>query len=250
MKKLRSLSIISLSLIISNGWNLPTEAHGGVPLNERNLKSVHGLFYIPTAVLNLIEVFQNLSKPAKHTEDSCKTSLQGCAGQDLVRHLKEIFVTAGVPAEWVWVAEVESSFDPLARSQKGARGLFQIMPETAERFGLHVNLEDERLDPEKNASVAAKYLKVLHDEFGSWRLALAAYNVGEGYVRRILRMRNAITFDEIEYELPSETRLYVAKVFSVVQLKEGVNPDLLVSPNGSIQTQPLAWQTLRKFLVG
>ncbi len=138
-----------------------------------------------------------------------------------VSKLKPIFKAEGVPSELVWLAEVESSFDPAARSPVGALGLYQFMPATAERFGLSIRPEDERLVPERSATAAAKYLKFLHKRFGSWQLALAAYNAGEGRVGKLLQKHNANSFDGISEFLPSETRMYVPKVLAVVKVREG-----------------------------
>lgn len=136
--------------------------------------------------------------------------------------LRRCFVTAGVPAELVWLAEVESSFDPDALSPKGARGLFQLMPETARELGLGLGLDDERLDPERAATAAARRLRALYLRFGDWPLALAAYNVGAGYVQRALQRQRAKTFAEIAPSLPLETRMYVPKVLAVLQVRAGV----------------------------
>ena len=143
------------------------------------------------------------------------------AAQEYVSALHAIFVAAGIPGELVWLAEVESSFNPSARSPVGARGLFQLMPGTAEELGLSTFLPDERIDPAKSARAAAQMLGTLHKRFGDWPLALAAYNAGPGRVRRILTQENARTFAEIAPLLPMETRLYVPKVLALVQVRAG-----------------------------
>jgi membrane-bound lytic murein transglycosylase D len=150
---------------------------------------------------------------------------------ELVPRLKEIFAAAGVPPELVWIAEVESSMNPEATSPVGARGLFQFMPLTAARFGLSTSVMlDERTDPEKSARAAAAYLRILHRRFGSWPLALAAYNAGEGRVGRLLARENATTFDAVAHRLPLETRMYVPKVLATVAAREAVDPDALPGP--------------------
>jgi membrane-bound lytic murein transglycosylase D len=150
--------------------------------------------------------------------------------EQLIPKLKKIFEEEGVPTEWVWLIEIESNFMIDAESAKGAKGLFQFMPETAERFGLKIGLKDERLNPEKSARAAAKYLKFLYEKFGSWRLALAAYNAGEGRVERLLQAHNGKTFDHISFDLPSETRHYVIKVLDVVKSRENLDPQKLPAP--------------------
>jgi membrane-bound lytic murein transglycosylase D len=125
-----------------------------------------------------------------------------------------------VPPELAWLAEVESSLDAAAESPAGALGLYQFMPVTAQRFGLRTGGSDDRTSPEKSARAAAQYLRLLHQRFGSWGLALAAYNAGEGRVGRILRKRAARTFDEIAEDLPSQTRTYVPKVIATLAVRE------------------------------
>jgi membrane-bound lytic murein transglycosylase D len=139
-----------------------------------------------------------------------------------VSFLKPIFAAAQVPAELVWVAEVESSFDPRARSPVGAAGLFQLMPDTAHRYGLRTWPLDQRLKPENSGRAAAQYLCYLHRRFKDWRLALAAYNAGEGTVQNLLTRRKAASFDAISTHLPAETQLFVPKVEATVLRREGL----------------------------
>jgi len=139
-----------------------------------------------------------------------------------VSRLKPIFISQKVPAELVWIAEVESSFDPRARSPAGAAGLFQLMPETAKRFGLRTFPSDQRLAPEDSALAAAKYLQYLHRHFNDWSLALAAYNAGEGTVQNLLNRHKAHTFDDIATSLPAETQMYVPKVEATLMRREGL----------------------------
>src|SRR5581483_10086003 len=84
------------------------------------------------------------------------------AAKDYVSELKPVFTAQKVPPELVWVAEVESGFDRRARSPAGAAGLFQLMPDTAKRFGLSLFPFDERYQPEPSATASAQYLKNLY----------------------------------------------------------------------------------------
>jgi len=149
----------------------------------------------------------------------------------LVPRIKKVFSSEGVPPQWVWLAEVESSMNPNAKSPVGAKGLFQLMPATAKRFGLKLSPVDERTNPEKSARAAAQYLKILHKQFGAWPLVLAAYNAGEGRVGKLLKKNQTKSFDKIAPDLPVETRMYVPKVMAVVELREGVNPATLPAPS-------------------
>ena len=131
--------------------------------------------------------------------------------------IEPILREAEIPSELAAVVLVESGGDPMALSPKGARGLWQLMPETARRYGLIVdNSEDDRLDIEKSTHVAARYLSDLYSEFGSWPLALAAYNTGEQNLQRAIDRSRSTDFNVLSSRrlLPLETRNYVPAVFA------------------------------------
>jgi membrane-bound lytic murein transglycosylase D len=138
-----------------------------------------------------------------------------------VPQLKAAFLEERAPPELVWVAEVESSFNPDARSPAGAAGMFQLMPQAARDEQLSLSPRDERLQPEKSARAAARRLRALHTRYGDWQLALAAYNAGEGRVDRLLEQQKAHTFEAISRRLPAETQMYVPKVEATVREREG-----------------------------
>ncbi|MFU8780994.1 MAG: lytic transglycosylase domain-containing protein [Kiritimatiellia bacterium] len=137
----------------------------------------------------------------------------------IVTWLQRVFAREGVPGELVWLAAVESGFDPAATSKRGAVGLFQLMPDTAQRYGLRVRNPDERLQPMRNAQAAARYLSDLYGRFGDWSLVLAAYNAGENRVARLTRMRG-MDYESIAAWLPSETRSFVPRVRAVLEYQE------------------------------
>jgi membrane-bound lytic murein transglycosylase D len=148
-----------------------------------------------------------------------------------VAALKPIFQDRKVPPELVWIAEVESSFDPRARSPAGAAGLFQLMPATARRYGLRTWPLDQRLKAEPSAGAAAQYLKYLYNHYHDWRLALAAYNAGEGTIDKLLSRFQAKTYDDIARQLPAETQLYVPRVEGTLQRREGLQLSELRIPS-------------------
>jgi hypothetical protein len=134
-------------------------------------------------------------------------------GVDAVR----TFAEEGVPPELLAVAGVESAFNPSALSPKGALGLWQLMPETAVRFGLRVGTgSDDRLAPALSTRAAARYLRSLYRRFGNWPLALAAYNAGESRVSRAIERAGTQSFAVLAARglLPKETRLYVPTVMA------------------------------------
>lgn len=149
----------------------------------------------------------------------------------LLPRLKKLFAAQGVPPQLAWVAEVESSFNVTARSPAGAVGLYQLMPQTAQGLGLKLSPLDERLDADKNGNAAARYLRVLYPRFKDWRLTLAAYNWGQGNVRKLLEQRRAATFDAIAVHLPAETQMYVPKIDAVLKKRERVGLSQLAAPS-------------------
>jgi len=116
---------------------------------------------------------------------------------------------------------IESGFYPTARGRKGERGLWQLRRATARRFGLVVNAHrDDRVEPERATRAAARYLRLLHDRYGDWALALAAYNAGEHRVDRALERDPDASFWRLAENgyLPRISREYVPRFFAVVRM--------------------------------
>ena len=152
------------------------------------------------------------------------------SANEYVPELKPIFTAQKIPPELVWVAEVESAFDRRALSPAGAAGLFQLMPDTAKRFGLSLWPRDQRYQPEPSATASAQYLKYLYDRFKDWRLVLAAYNAGEGNVQKLLDRYKTHSYDDIAEHLPAETQMYVPRVEAVLRQREGADLEQLSAP--------------------
>ncbi|MBZ5569118.1 MAG: lytic transglycosylase domain-containing protein [Acidobacteriia bacterium] len=128
----------------------------------------------------------------------------------------------GVPKEVAALVLVESGGRPAALSPKGARGVWQFMPETARRYGLTVSAsKDERLDVAKSTRAAARYLRALYGQFGDWRLAFAAYNAGEQAVAQAVARAGQRDFARVQLHLPRETRNYVPAVMEAMALLGG-----------------------------
>jgi Soluble lytic murein transglycosylase and related regulatory proteins (some contain LysM/invasin domains) len=155
------------------------------------------------------------------------TSLRGDFKQSLERMGKyDDMITAklearGMPRELIYLALIESNFNPTAKSPVKAVGLWQFMSATARQFGLSVGRTvDERKDPARATDAALAYLDQLHDRFGSWYLAAAAYNSGQGTVSKALRTVTGRTtgtdadFFRILPRLPKETQDYVPKLIA------------------------------------
>lgn len=130
-----------------------------------------------------------------------------------------------VPRELVYLAIVESAYRPGAVSRAGAAGLWQFMRGTGALYGLEVSAYvDERRDPVRSTSAAARHLDELHREFGSWHLALAAYNAGSARVWRALRSAPPYARGDeraywgVRHSLPAETRAYVPRFLAAAAI--------------------------------
>jgi membrane-bound lytic murein transglycosylase D len=135
--------------------------------------------------------------------------------------LAPILQEEGIPDEIAALVLVESGGQPTARSPKGARGIWQFMPDTARRFGLTINNEtDDRLDVPKSTRAAARYLRDLHAQFDDWSLVLAAYNVGEMVVQNAVLISGSKDFALLSSKrlIPAETRAYVPAVMAASHL--------------------------------
>jgi membrane-bound lytic murein transglycosylase D len=130
-----------------------------------------------------------------------------------------------MPQGLAYLAMIESGFNPSAKSPVKATGMWQFMTATAKRYGLKVGRRvDERKDPAKSTDAALAYLSDLHARFGSWYLAAAAYNAGEGTILRALKTVTGRTtgsdadYYRISAKLPAETRDYVPKLIAAVRV--------------------------------
>ncbi len=159
--------------------------------------------------------------------------------------LRPILREVGVPEDLVFVAMAESGFNPKVRSRVGAAGMWQFMEGTGRVYGLERDYwVDERHDLERSTYAAATYLKDLRVRFGSWELALAAFNAGYGLVMTSVSRSNTNNFwalCELESGLPHATTMYVPKIIAAAIVGRNraafrVGPDL----SGSLPAIQLA----------
>lgn len=141
--------------------------------------------------------------------------------------IERIFREESIPLDLMYLAQVESLFKTNAVSRARAKGIWQFTESTARRYGLKVNSYiDERSDPEKSTRAAAQYLDELYDMFKDWNLVLAAYNWGEGNVKRLIERSGLKDFWElvnIQRKIPNETKNHVPLIMASIIL--GRNPD-------------------------
>src|SRR5947209_12401627 len=130
---------------------------------------------------------------------------------------RDKFRKMGVPEDLVWLGQVESAWRPTARSEAAASGLWQFIPGTGSRFGLRQTAYiDERNSFEKATEASARYLRWLHDRYGNWELAMAAYNTGEGNVDRAIARAGVADFWAIYPYVAQQTRNYVPNILAVI----------------------------------
>jgi membrane-bound lytic murein transglycosylase D len=145
-----------------------------------------------------------------------------------------------MPSDLIYLAMIESDFNPKATSRVKAKGLWQFMAATARQFGLTVRGKtDERTNPSKATDAALTYLQQLKDRFGSWYLAAAAYNSGAGTVSKALRKVTGKTtgtdedFFRIMSALPKETQDYVPKLIATARIANDPSKYGLSTGNGN-----------------
>lgn len=143
-------------------------------------------------------------------------------------YIRQAFTENGLPQDLVLLPFSESGYNPRAYSRAGAAGLWQFMPYTARKYGLKVDWwVDERRDPYLSTGAAIRYLSDLHDMFGDWHLALAAYNAGEGKISRALQLTGTKNFFDLvkhnhqlshRQRLKRETIQYVPKFIAISKI--------------------------------
>lgn len=132
--------------------------------------------------------------------------------------IERILREEGVPEDFKYLAVIESGLEQVV-SPSGAAGVWQFMKETAPKYGLELTAQvDERYHVEKSTRAACKYLKDAKAKFGSWALAAASYNMGQGGVSRVLNAQGVDSYWELH--LNSETGRYVYRLLAVKQVFE------------------------------
>lgn len=147
-------------------------------------------------------------------------------GQTYRKVVEDVLLENELPPELYYLALIESGYKNHAISRAKAVGVWQFMPRTARHYGLVVTSEvDERRDPIRATEAAAKYLRDLYNIFGSWPLAMAAYNAGEyRIIRCIVKAKSRDFWTLIESKvLPRETAAYVPKMIAAATI--GSDPE-------------------------
>jgi len=127
----------------------------------------------------------------------------------------------GLPTELALLPIIESSYDPAATSSAAAAGMWQFIPSTGRIYGLRqTSLYDGRRDVVESTRAAYEFLGGLYNQFGSWELALAAYNAGPGRIQQAINRNKAagLPTDYWSLKLPQETMNYVPRFLAVAQI--------------------------------
>jgi membrane-bound lytic murein transglycosylase D len=154
-------------------------------------------------------------------------------------HIVEEVQKRNMPTEIALLPMIESAFNPQANSTSKASGIWQFIPSTGKNFGLKQNWwVDNRRDVTAATNAALDYLQKLHGMFGTWDLALAAYNAGEGTVQRAIdkNRREGLPTDYQSLSLPEETRNYVPKLQAIKNIV--TDPERFGLKIGSIPNRP------------
>jgi len=173
------------------------------------LKKVADYSYNETAVE---EITKNITLFSEKYKERFATYLNRSG--KYIELMRDILKERDIPEQIVFLPLIESGFNPYAYSKASAVGYWQFISSTAQKYGLKINWwRDERRDPVKSTVAAASYLRDLYDMFGSWILAMAAYNAGEGKISRALKKTKTDDYWTLlnTKHIKKETKNYVPK---------------------------------------
>lgn len=152
-------------------------------------------------------------------------------------YIEQKLAEEGLPDDLKYLAVAESALLTTISSNKGASGLWQLMPRTGRYYGLRKNrLLDERLDFERATDAALTYLKHLRNTFDSWALALAAYNCGEYHLKKEIRKQKVN--DYYSLDLPSETERFIFRITAIKIIMENPESFGYYLPKGLLYQPP------------
>jgi membrane-bound lytic murein transglycosylase D len=197
---LRILVAQRIQKISVSRTTLASSVNGSIPLLENQW------------VMKEIKSFQTIERKA--FEESFRRS--GLYMEMILGELRK----EGLPEQLAWIPLIESAFRPRALSRARALGMWQFIRSTGYRYGLKQDkYVDERMDPVKATRAAIQYMIELHDLFGDWTTAIAAYNCGEGQVQRVIRAQKVDYFDsfwDLFANLPFETARHVPRFIATL----------------------------------
>lgn len=218
---IKSLLLVALSLLGFWYFNPKQDSRGLNKIGETNLLNVS--FEIPVEDSPEIQYWFNFYLNRPHEVRAFLTRSEA-----VVSEIRSIFYNHSLPEDLIYLPMVESGFLSESKSHKNALGLWQFLSLTAKSVDLKVEyLVDERKNPYKASLGAAKYLTYLYNKFQNWDLALVAYNLGEGKLKRIMVKNSVFTYEELARSglLPKETTNYVPKFKALMILAK--NPHLV-----------------------
>jgi membrane-bound lytic murein transglycosylase D len=247
-RRLLLLGVVALfaTLILTSGWTPPsatidstelyrasdTDREAGMrrnfaaPAFTSGSAVAFGQLYIATTVGGSNGVRLN-PKALNFVEDYMKVNweeLQSLRswGRPYFSLIENILTEYGLPKELKYLAVIESNLKSTAVSRVGAKGPWQLMPQTARDLGLKVNRNiDERKNYVKSTRAAALYLRDLYNQLGDWLLVIAAYNTGTANVYHAIRRSGSRSFWDLQDYLPLESRLHVKKFIGTQYTFEG-----------------------------
>ncbi len=214
----------------------PTEDTGGPSLTEQLLEQVDwSRFDLPIplndSVIYWVDHFSNSGRWSASKWIRASGKYRNLIQSELKR--------AGLPKDLLYMAMIESGFNPTATSHAQAVGIWQFIPSTGKEYGLIINdVIDERRDPIRSTQAAIAYLSKLNKEFGgNWHLAMASYNAGEARIYKAIGNKGTINYWELRDSLAEETQYYVPKILALAILDK--YPELFGIPQTSKKSQPL-----------
>ena len=230
-KNLISCSVVLILLLIANLFIFSTvpqkPEHPSIPakMPESNTEPSASKFAnsytfanekVPAEIPKVAARMERMLR--KHQYDHLQTHKLHRKAAQWFPVIEPILELYGIPEDFKYLPLVESGLKG-GTSHKGASGSWQFMPQTARGFGLRVGGGvDERHNFRKSTVAACKYLRELYDEFGSWTLAAAAYNIGENRLRRLMSRQKQD--DYFRMRLNQETATFVYRLVSMKEIIE------------------------------
>ena len=221
------------------------------PLNEKSLFTTEvGIQERPENIWNIVNKGYRIPDPKKkwakkvvkkyerwYSEHPVYTYRMFERAKRYIYYVVHEVKKRNMPMEIALLPIIESAYNPIARSNAKAVGLWQFIPSTGKNYGLKQNWwKDERSNVILSTNASLNYLEKLYKQFGTWELALAAYNAGEGKVSREIKKnkRRKRATDYYTISLPRETDEYVSKLIAmkhIIQNPSKYNVEVLEIPN-------------------